>query len=237
MAEIKRIFLAGAPGSMWSGIDKWIRMFHFPNVDNTDITPQRRWHGHEGVYWNPGNEPGYDWILNFDKYSKEEILQTLDSVYDPIPEDKDFIIRTHKSHHFSYHIDKIVELFPDADILLVHQEPHKSYLWWEISGGHDTVYDPYHYYNRDYEAIWKEIVDQTKCIECALEKYNLTLETPNERWFKKHYGEPSELFSYRMAELKAHPDKIDTLVGYSAKGRGLANTSKIAIIKGNPRKF
>jgi len=199
---------------------------------------------HQGAFWNPGNEPGYDWIFNFLDYSREEIEEKLDSAYlDPIPDasEKEFIVRHHKSHYFSFYIDHIVKLFPECDIVLTHQKPHMSFLWWQMCGGHDTVHDSYHYYKRDYGAIWNEIVNQTRAVEEAVARYSLDLEVFNMDWIEKYYGKPSILAQRRVEEVLAHPDGffggLPPLMGNHSDGRNIANSVRVAIKLGTPRQW
>jgi hypothetical protein len=228
MAEIKRIFITGAPGSMWSSVDRFTREGLDTIIDNSDINPNRDWKGHRGAYWNPGNEPGFDWILNFQDYDKEHIVETLDSVFAPIPEGQELIVRTHKSHQFAYHLDKIAELFPDAAIITVTQPSHKCYVWWMECGGHDTVFDNYYYYKRNYTAIWDEIVNQNSAIDDFNRRYGLFPEYYNLDFFRKYFKEPSKLLQSRIKE-KIHPDRIDSLIGRSTGGTGLADTAMVTI--------
>lgn len=239
-AEVKRIFITGPPGGMWTTLDRWIRVALFPNVDNSDINPQRMWQGHMGAYWNPGNEPSWDWILNFAEYDRDHIIETLDSAYsDPIPDasEKEFIIRTHKSHAWALHYDNLVELFPEADIISTIMEPQYAFIWWHICGGHDTVFNDYKYYNRDYQAIWKEIVLHTEKTNEFIEKHNLHKEYYNSDFLKKYYGNISTQVEMKAENLIKNPDGINSFTGQSADGTGLSIGTKTIIKLGNPRQF
>jgi hypothetical protein len=159
---IKRIFVTGPAGSFWSSVDQRLRraLIH---ADNTDITPQRMWikpngeKTHYGAYFNKGNEFG-DWITKFHKYCREEIVETLDSVFIPQPE-QPFLIRLHKCHDFCLHLDQIIEQFPDAAIVTVNNDPHRCLHNWHKSGAFTTPYDKYpnEIFNLDYEHMWEEI--------------------------------------------------------------------------------
>ena len=237
MAEIKRIFLTGAPGSRWSKIDRYIRACTGFKSDNTDINEKRNWKGHRGAYWNPGNEPGFDWILNFNSYTKEHIVETLDSVFSPIPEVVNTIVRVHKSHHFAYHLDKIRELFPDDAIVMVSQPSHLCLLWWEICGGHDTVFDSYHYYKRDYDLIWDQIVTQNTAIDNFIEKNNLEKNYINLTVLEKYFGplNPRFIEKFKKPRYMKHED-FDSLLTitepdwYQLYGTGLEIDHKISIV-------
>jgi hypothetical protein len=194
MAEVKRIFLTGAPGSMWSRVDMYLRRSYRLYADMSDVTDYRNWNGHIGAYWNPGNEPGYNWILNFGDYDKEHIIETLDSGYLKSPEEHadensiGTVLRIHKSHYFSFHLDKIAELFPESAIVMCQQPNHLCYVWWYACGGHDTVFDSYEYYNRDYDAIWKEIVDQNDAIDRFIDRRGLSRDEFTIPWMQENIG-------------------------------------------------
>lgn len=239
-AKVKRIFVTGPPGGMWTTLDRWLRIGLHPNVDNSDITPQRLWAGHMGAYWNPGNEPSWDWILNFADYTKEEIIEKLDTAYsEPIPDasEKEFIIRTHKSHYWAFHYDKLVEMFPECDILSTVLEPHAAFMWWHICGGHDTVFNDYKFYDRDYNAIWQEIVGQIDATNKFIKKHDLTLEHYNVDFLKKYYGELSTHVETKAEEQLKNPSGINSFLGISADGAGLADNARAVIKLGNPRQF
>jgi hypothetical protein len=237
-AKIKRIFITGAPGSMWSSADRMIRAGFGSAVDNSDITPSRTWQGHLGAYWNPGNEPGYDWILNFDKYTREEIEIKLDSAYlNEVPDNKEYIIRMHKGHYWSYYFDHLTKLFPECDIITTRQEPHKAWLWWQMCDGHDHVHDTYNFYNRDYEAVWQEVNVQTSKIDQWISENGLKMQHLNLDFFREHYGEPSNLLKRMWDESVRHPDGLNSYSGQSTFGRNLGNTSLVTIRHGTPRIF
>lgn len=241
MAKIKRIFIAGAPGAMWSGADRLIRTGFGARVDNSDITDNRNWKGHLGAFWNPSSDTGNNgkWVLDFAKYDRPEIEKMLDTAFEkPIPEGMDYIVRTHKAHNWLYHMDQIEELFPESDIITTIQtEPYKCLAWWQYCGGHDHHHDPYDHYERDLEQVWNGIVEQTNLGIAWADKHNLERELPNVSFFKKHYGEPSKLL-YRMdEELLMNPDKLDHWGCRTGMARGYTNTNFITIKYGNPRQF
>jgi len=236
--KIKRIFLTGAPGSRWSRVDRILRACLVPKTDYTDVNEHRDWHGHRGAYWNPGNEPGYDWILNFASYSKEHIIETLDSVFSPIPEGMDTIVRIHKSHYFSYHLDKIHELFPDDAIVVVSQTTHMCFLWWQICGGHDTVFDSYHYYQRDYDSILNEIVKQNAAIDNFIEKQKIKKNYLTLELLEENFGKLSDVFLerwnhdilYDNGEYNIMTSKSTNSKFIKTYGHGLLNDNYVSII-------
>jgi len=239
-AKVKRVFVCGPPGGMFTTIDRCLRVGLPQHVDNSDITPQRIWGGHIGAYWHPGNEPSWDWILNFGDYDRDHIIETLDSAYaDPIPDasDKEFIIRTHKSHFWAYHYDKIIELFPDADIITTIIEPHVAFMWWQVCGGHDTVFNDYKYFRRNYEAIWQEINLQTVETKKFVEKYNLTPAYYDMNFLLEHYGPMSVQLKRMNDDNIRHPGGHNHFLGTAADGKGLGDNVKVVIKHGCPRQF
>jgi len=238
--KIKRIFITGGPGSMWSGADRLIRSGFAGQVDNSDINHSRNWIGHRGVYFNPGNEPGYDWILNFDKYDREEIIRMLDgtqSFRKSTDDNEDGVIRTYKSHNFCYFFDHIEKLFPEADIVAMTQIPYKALYWWTVCGGHDHVHDPYDYYDRDLEKIWNEINTQTSLVDAWIEKHNLKKEYLNLDFFRNHFGEPSEFMLKEYEDRTRSPDGLDHRCGAGSLCKNLSNTAMVVIKYGTPRQF
>ena len=250
MAEtIRRIFVVGAPGSMWSGVGKGLRKA-LQNADNTDITLERimvsgkttSTPNHIGAYFNPGNE--FDnWILGFGDYTKEEIIEKLDSAFNPTMDqrilsflDKEFqqvpdgknLIKIHLSHYFAYHLDKIRDLFPDACIVIISQEPHKSYVWWEHCGGHDTKYDAYYFYERDFEAIWNEIVGQSSAIEKFLNKNQLPRNIFNLEWVRKNFEIVSNIAL--LSEYTSEKDGMPRLQECPGNQTGILNSMRVSII-------
>ena len=154
--SIKRVFITGGPGSFLCGVDERLRSF-FKDTDNSDITSERQWIKgddiwHVGAHFNLNGEFG-DWMLRFQDYTKEQIIDTLDSVF--VKTDKSNIIRFHKGHYFAFHLDKIVEIFPDATIICVNPEPWVQSINWVYSGGFDIPYPPYTVFNNDYQILWE----------------------------------------------------------------------------------
>jgi len=233
MTQIKRIFLTGSAGSLWSTVDRYLRWGLGTRQDDSDITKERDWHNHLGAYHNLGNEPGFDWILNFGDYDREEIERMMDSAYShPVPKDREYIVRVHKSHMFAYHLEHIEKLFPEADIIASVQDTYKSILWWGLSGGVETVFDNYDFYERDVEAIWKEITQVNEACEKWIDKNNLQKEYLNRDWFKKYYGEPSHLLKRYEEEFHRNPDGIDNIYGRNVLHKNISNTAFAAVKQG-----
>jgi hypothetical protein len=143
----------------------------------------------------------------------------------------------HKSHYFSYHLDKIYELFPDDAIVLVRQENYKCFLWWEIGGGHDTKFDSYHYYQRDYRLIWNQIVNQNMAIDRFIETHNLEKKHPTLEMLKENFGElNSEFVEWITRPELINLDGVDSLMAlkeeewYKKYGVGLSRDLYLSII-------
>lgn len=244
-APIKRIFLTGGPGSTWGRVDKCLRGT-LDNMDNTDIVPHRlhssgnteKTYNHMGAFFNPGNEFG-DWILNFRNYTKEQIIEKLDSVYNE-EEHADIVntlgapwmgkagdksIRIHKSHYFAYHLDQIQEMFPDDAIVCTWQEDHKCFVWWEHTGGFQLEYDAYHYYEQNYEDIWNQCRWQNAGIERFCWEQKLEEGIFNMEWVRKQFGGVSSITD--MKEDTSNKDGIARLHVPPGGQKGLNNTTRV----------
>jgi len=230
---IKRIFLTGPPGSMWSGCDRRLREA-FLDIDNSDWNEKRQWKRdtgqipHRGAYFNVGNEFG-DWILNFGKYTREEILSVVDSVFLPQP-DKEILIRIHKSHEFAHHLDQIMEQFPEAAIITINNDPHRCLANWELCDGFNHVYDPYpeHIFHNDYEMLWEEICYQHYAIKHWNRKHNLPVSQLTKEWIRTN-------FTDRLTPTYADPtenywDGVKTLYYPQDYGRGLVSGLQLSCI-------
>jgi hypothetical protein len=248
MAEIKRIFVTGAPGSGWGNVDKNIRAT-LDNVDNTDIVPHRlhcsgnteKTYNHMGAFFNPGNEFG-DWILGFRNYSKKEIETQLDSVYNEeehpevvanlgepwMNKTGDRSIRVHKSHYFAYHLDQIHEMWPDAVIVMRWQVDHKCYVWWEHTGGFQLEYDAYYYYDNNYDDIWNQVRWQNAGIERFAWEKRLDLQIFNMDTVHREFGHVSGITERPQYMLA--PDGIPRLSIPPGGQRGLNTSGGVYIL-------
>lgn len=231
--EIKRIFLTGPPGSFWSGVDGVLRNA-FIDTDHSDWTEKRQWilkdgrKVHRGAYFSIGNEFG-NWICDFHRYSREEILETLDSVFVPQP-DKEVLVRLHKSHEFSHHLDQIMEQFPEAAIVMVNNEPHKCLHNWHICEGFDHVYDPYpeHVFHGNYEHVWEEINYQHWAIRHFNRKHSLTTSTASKKWIIENFG--NKVYPEILDGVEKIYDGVPTLHYPRNKRLGLIDTLAISTI-------
>jgi hypothetical protein len=229
---IKRVFVTGPAGSFYSGCDGRLRDF-FKATDNTDVTPQRQWIiskdniVHRGAYFNQGNEFS-DWICNFHKYNRKEILEVLDSVFDD-QSNKDFLIRFHKSELFALHLDQIHEQFPDAAIITVNNDPWRCFANWFISGGYEIKYDayPHHVFDKNYEHMWEYINHIHSSINMWNRKNKLELESLNKKFVKKYFNvDYTDKFYNSTENMESYPNTL-----YNPKEiKGLMSTIKLSII-------
>ena len=232
-ANIKRIFLTGPPGSMWSSPDRILRSL-IRHIDQTDIKPETvgminqidpGQPVHLSPYINWGGKMG-DWPLHIGEYDRNVIEQVIDSYYDPVEPDPErgTLIRIHKSHHWAYNLDHIKQLFPDDCIIVVNQEAWKCAVWWEHCGGHDTKIGGYEAFNRDYEAVWKEINWTKNHIERWVDKEQLAWATMDLNWVQTHFG-PTK----RTGTQEVEWDGKKTLLIPADRGLNLANTVQMAV--------
>ena len=231
--NIKRIFLTGPPGSMWSSPDRIIRRL-IRHIDQTDINedtvgminiqePGQPLHLSPYINW--GGKMG-DWPLHIGDYDRAEIERVIDSYYDPVDPDpsRGTLLRIHKSHHWSYNLDHIKTLFPEACILVVTQEAWKCAVWWEHCGGHETKVGGYEAFDKDYEAIWREINWVKAAVERWADKENLKWFTPTLAELESRWGRTRKSTGPPEVEW----DGIQTLLVPPDRGRNLSNTVKWA---------
>ena len=230
--EIKRIFLTGPPGSMWSGCDRRLRLA-FLDIDNSDWTEKRQWVRfdgqipHRGAYFNIGNEFG-EWVCNFHKYSREEILEVVDSVFVPQPEKK-VLVRIHKSHEFAHHLDQIREQFPEAAIVTINNDPHRCLANWGLCEGFNHVYDSYDWYKQDYEHIWEAINYQYWAIRDFNRRHKLAEEMLTKQWIIDNFG--NRLNPEFLDGVEPHWDGIKTLYWPQDRGHGLVAGIRLSCVQ------
>lgn len=237
MTTIKRIFITGGNGTMWSGTDRHLRIHCLPHIDNSDMNTDRIFKGHYGPFWNTTEDPGWEWVEGFNKYSRDEIIEKFDSVYDPIPESTDFIIRTYKSHIFLDNLDRIEELFPDADIILTNNIPFKAILWWLENGGNDTVLNNYDIYKRDVELVWAGLLKQHEIMNNWVSKHNLPGGTLSTEWLTDHFGPQSKFASRVINEYPFNKDTPGSYYGHLSFFKNISNTARIYIKHGTERRI
>lgn len=174
---IQRVFFTGVPGSRWSGIAQEIEASG--DYDTSDRTSDRSYShaefsGHVGAYFGTGME--------FPASLDTDIL------------DKPFTgqgKRLHKSHEWSLQLNKIVTVFPDAEIILVYRPDVPSFLWWKEAGGWDISYPNYDWYVND-DTMMEKIQEQNNAILAFAQKHNLT-------W--KQHNTHKDVFIARYNEL------------------------------------
>jgi hypothetical protein len=155
------ILLAGAPGSRWSSI--YLNLIASAEINSSDSKPDRQWSmplalhdgraldigNHRGAYWGPGNQFGEKFdILN--SLSKEQILAEF-----MLPFDNWTGIKVIKSHRFSYHLDYLTGLFPDAKLISCYADDIDCFYWWHKCGGWGISYPNYSWYKNDENMLAK----------------------------------------------------------------------------------
>jgi hypothetical protein len=155
------ILLVGAPGSRWSSI--YLNLIQNTEINSSDSNAARQWTmpltfhdgrifnigNHRGAYWGPGNQFGerFD-VLN--SLSKDQILSEF-----MLPFNDWTGIKVIKSHWFSYHLDYLTGLFPDAKLISCYAEDVDCFYWWHKCGGWGISYPNYSWYNNDEKMLAK----------------------------------------------------------------------------------
>jgi hypothetical protein len=164
---MKYIFVAGAPGSKWSGVVK--NIYYSPSIDRTDYSEARTYYQdaslmHMGAYFDPGMEFGH-MLETMNRYTKEELEKEFDRPFSGSG------VRIIKSHVFSNHIDYIKQTWPDCPVVLVHRPDDACLGWWVKSGHFDITYPDYTGYYKDLKTIPGIIKQQNAGIVGASLKY------------------------------------------------------------------
>lgn len=162
---MKRIFVAGAPGSKWSSVVK--NIYFSDSIDRSDQADHRTYQDnlHIGSYFDPGMEFGR-WFEHLNKHSKEECEAEFDLPFSGPG------VRVVKSHVFSNHIDFLKGTWPDTPLVLVSRSTDACLGWWVRCGGFDITYPDYREYYQDLKTIGKHIEKQNKGIDDAWYKYD-----------------------------------------------------------------
>jgi hypothetical protein len=167
---VKYIFVAGAPGSKWSGVVR--NIYYSDSIDRTDYSDIRTYHStdnkevtHTGAYWDPGME--FDLPESMSTLTKKQAEQRFDAPFTGSG------IRIIKSHIFSYrdNIDYLRELWPDCPVVLVHRPDDACLGWWVKAGHFDIVYPNYRNYYIDFSTMAQRIQDQNAGIISAMLNY------------------------------------------------------------------
>lgn len=171
---MKYIFVAGAPGSKWSGVVK--NIYYSPSINHSDQRDEWVYHKtdidkielmHFGAYFDPGMECDIpEYINTLDKTNLEKIF------------DKPFMknnegIKIIKSHVFCYeeNITFIRNNWPDCHIVLVYRNDDSCFEWWVKAGHFNIPYPNYKNYYKDFNTMKKNIARQNKGILSSIEKY------------------------------------------------------------------
>ena len=155
------ILLTGAPGSRWSSV--YLNLIPNVEINSSDSSTQRQWSmplkfhngstanigNHRGAYWGPGNQFGE----KFDILNSLSKLQVLTEFMLPFTNwDR---IKVIKSHWFSYHLDYLTGLFPDAKLISCYADDIDCFYWWHKCGGWGISYPNYSWYLNDEKMLSK----------------------------------------------------------------------------------
>ena len=154
------LFVAGAPGSRWSGVCKTI--YGSPDFDRTDANPRREYsHAsgaepmHLGAYWDPGMEYG-EWFDRLSEHQPAECERVFDAPFSGQG------TRLIKSHTFCHHLEYLHRHWPDCGIVLVHRPDQACLDWWIEAGGFNIHYPDYRPYYRDLDTMARRIAAQNR---------------------------------------------------------------------------
>lgn len=142
---MKYIFIAGAPGSKWSSVNK--NIYWSPSIDHSDYSPKREYYHdaggemdlmHIASYFDPGMEFG-DFFDDLESYTVPQCEAEFDRPFDP----EDGRIKIIKSHVFCNHIPTLKERWPDCPIVLVWRDNDACLGWWVKCGHFNITYPEY----------------------------------------------------------------------------------------------
>lgn len=154
---MKYIFLAGAPGSRWSSVAKFL--YTSPQIDTTDnvksyTRPGETTPMHLGAYWDPGMEHGQQ-FHKFDQLTIEECESEFKLPFG----DTSNLTRVIKSHQFGKFLYTIKNNWPFCPIVIAMRDDQVCYDWWQEAGGFDITYPNYSWYS---ERMLDEILTQNR---------------------------------------------------------------------------
>jgi hypothetical protein len=196
------LFVAGAPGSRWSGVCK--TLYSSPDLDRTDANPRRQYsHSaageepmHLGAYWDPGMEYG-EW---FDRLSEHEPA-VCERVFDaPFSGQGTRLI---KSHTFCHHLEYLHRHWPDCGIVLVHRPDQVCLDWWIKAGGFDIDYPDYRPYYRDLDTMARRIAAQNRDLLAYAHASGLSFDMPDSHQLCRRLGLVPAPATTRFQELDA----------------------------------
>lgn len=172
----KFVFVAGAPGSMWSMISYRLKRA-YTDFDQSDETAERQyslpehhkenyivdnpnWKAktHIGSYFGPNHEFGhhFDELPKYYEGNVEGFYQECSGPF--IDETKP--VKLVRCHWFSYWLDWMWENCKGQDLLLIWREPEATRDWWYNMGGWNIHYPVYWWYEND-EKMWEKIQEES----------------------------------------------------------------------------
>lgn len=171
---MKYIFMAGAPGSKWSSVNK--NIYYSPDIDRSDYSDERTYSHdapgemtlmHLGAYFDPGME-----------FELPESMSILTKTQAEALFDKPFTgtgVRIIKSHIFSYYenIQYLKELWPECPIVMCYRNDDECLGWWVKCGHFDITYPVYDKYYVDLRTMSKIIPSQNQGIINAERNHNV----------------------------------------------------------------
>lgn len=156
------IWLAGVPGSSWSGIDNYLR--HCLDADRTDETSDRRFfhrnadphlnlNGHRGSYWGEGMGCGENW-KDLSIFNKQKIYDDINEVF--LGEG----LRIIKMHGLARYqnLDYIWQNFKNDWLILVWKDDQESIEWWNSTMNFENSYP-------DYKKMYVNSLTLEQCIK------------------------------------------------------------------------
>lgn len=198
---MKYIFMVGAPGSKWSGVNKSI--YYSSDIDRSDYSENRTYYHnargvktlmHLGAYFDPGMEFG----RLFDKletFTKAECEQMFDQPFSGKG------VRIIKSHVFAHKIDFLKKHWPECPIVLVHAPDKNCLHWWIKCGEFNITYPNYAEYYKDLPTMAKIIEAQNADILAAMETHQGIFSYDNRTaCLNLHIGQPPERYSQNYSQ-------------------------------------
>lgn len=185
------LFITGAPGSRWSGVAH--ALSYADQINNSDVTPDRVYVSDNGVlhfgnYLGPGMEFGEN-LDRLPELSKAELLNQL-----RLPYREPGGVRLLKGHLFSRHLDRLLELFPRAGVVLVYRNDADCLDWWLKTGGFSITFPDYTWY-RDMQTMQAEIAADNRAIRRFAETRGLQL--------RRHRGFATIFKHFRLSYSEA----------------------------------
>ena len=167
----KYIFIAGAPGSKWSSVNK--NIYFSPSIDNSDYSEARTYSHdapgemtlmHIGAYFDPGME--FDLPESMSTLTRVQAEKLFDAPFSGTG------VRIIKSHIFSYYenIQYLKELWPECPIITCYRNDDECLGWWVKCGHFNITYPTYAKYYKELRTMGKLIERQNKGVLEAMER-------------------------------------------------------------------